>query len=419
MTDTHWGGILYSRNSTEFVAQFKNSLFAQLTLVDSGEALKTLQGVRDELLKEISAGRRISAEIENLIGKLPEIHFADELQSAKARFIQLTAELYTTRSSVSSTSSHAQSFYDTLFTAAFNHAAALLKNEGKDLAGLTYALLVSGELGRGESVLGERSRFFFIHQEVAASDQDTIHELAMRFMAVLSICFPDISRNLHNFSAYWFGSADQWRKTAADLIGTGETDNWNKTGGKNFTLFVETAADMRTVGGNADFGRGIREATRPLLADCLQSGAFWHLAKNTAAMPVALGVFGRFKTVRTGSNRGKINLQGMALDPLAAAARLLALACGSDETSFNRRIHAILAAGNMGVALADRLLIAYQDFMRERIRLELTGSNGAEELFFDPEELDNETKERFRTGLEDIITLQRLVHQQLVEVKPG
>jgi signal-transduction protein with cAMP-binding, CBS, and nucleotidyltransferase domain len=419
VTDNHWGGILHARNSVEIAAQFNNSLVARLTLIDSGEALKTLQGVRDELLKEISAGRRISAEIENLIGKLPKIHYADQLLSSMARFIQLAAELYTTRSSVSSTLSHAQSFYDSLVTAAFNHTATLLKKEGKDVTGLNYALLVSGELGRGESVLGWRSRFFFIHQEVATSDQKNIHELAMRFMAVLSICFPDISRNLHNSSTYWFGSAEQWRKTAADLIGTGKTDNWDETGGRNFTLFVETAADMRTVGGNADFGRGIREATRQLLADCLQSSAFWHLAKDTAAMPVALGVFRRFKTVRTGGNRGKINLQGMALDPLAAAARLLALACGSDETSLSKRIHAILAAGNMGVALADRLLIAYQDFMRERIRLELTGSKGTDELFADPEELGEETKERFRAGLEDIITLQRLVHQQLVEVKPS
>lgn len=387
--------------------------------VDSTEALNLLHGVREELLKEISAGRRIPEEIEKLIDKLPEIHFADELESAREKFLQLAAELYTTRSSVSSTFSHAQSFYDRLVTTAFNHAVTLLKNEGREIVGLTYALPVSGELGRAESVLGSRSRFFFIYRETGDIDDESINELAMRFMAVLSICFPEISRNLNNPSAYWFGSDTQWHKTAADLLQTGEPDNWGRTGGKSFTLFLETAADMRIIGGDPDFGRSIIEIGSKLLADCLHSDNFWHLAKDIATMPVAIGVFGRFKTVRTGSNRGKIDLKNMALDPLAAAAQILSLACGKAETTFGGRIKSILAAGNMGVALADRLLVAYQDFMRERIRLELNGSNGADGLFFDPEELDEEAKERFRAGLENITTLQRLVHQQLVEVKPG
>lgn len=420
MTDSHWGGILQTRNSKEIAEEFRKTLAAKMVEVDSTEALNLLYGVREELLKEISAGRRIPEEIEKLIDKLPGIHFADELQSSRERFLQLVAELYTTRSSVSSTFSHAHSFYDRLVTTAFNHAATLLKNEGREIAGLTYALLVSGELGRAESVLGSRSSFFFIYRETSEIYGEYINELAMRFMAILSICFPNISRNLNSTSsAYWFGSDTQWNKTTADLLQTGKPDSWGKTGGKSFTLFIETVADMRVVGGDSDFGRCIIETDRKLLADCLHSESFWHLAKDTASMPVAIGVFGRLKTVRTGKSRGKIDLKRMAIDPLAAAARILSLACGKDETTFSGRIKSILAAGNMGVALADRLLIAYQEFMRERIRLELTGSNGADGLFFDPEELDEEAKERFKAGLENISTLQRLVHQQLVEVEPG
>lgn len=419
MIDNHWGGILQTRNSKEIAEELRKSLTAKMAEVDSTEALNLLHGFREELLKEISLGRRIPEEIEKLIDKLPGIHFADELQNSRERFLQLAAELYTTRSSVSSTFSHAHSFYDRLVTTAFNHAATLLKNEGREIAGLTYALLVSGELGRAESVLGSRSSIFFIYREPGDIDHENINELAMRFMAALSICFPDISRNLNNPSAYWFGSDTQWNKTAAGLLQTGEPDSWSKTGGKSFTLFIETAADMRMVGGDSDFGRGIIETDRKLLADCLHCDNFWHLAKDTATMPVAIGVFGRFKTVRTGSNRGKIDLKKMAIDPLAAAARILSLACGREETTFSGRINSILATGNIGVALADRLLIAYQDFMRERIRLELADSIGADGLFFDPEELDEEAKERFRAGLENTTTLQRLVHQQLVEVKPG
>lgn len=421
MTDNHWGGILQGRNSKQVAEEFRKTLAAKMAGVESAAALNLLRGVREELLKEISAGRRIPEEVEALIEKLPTIHFADELQNSRDHFLQLAAELYRTRSSVSSTFSLAQSFYDSLITTAFNHAVTQLKNEGRgrNCSGLIYALLVSGELGRAESILGSRSSFFFIYQESADTDHEYINELAMRFMAVLSICLPDINRNLNSPSAYWFGSDGQWRKTAAGLLQSSEPDTLGKGGDNSFTLFIETVADMRMVCGDPDFGRGIIATGRKLLADCLKSDNFWHLAKDTATLPVALGVFGRFKTVRTGSNRGKIDLKKMAIDPLANAARILSLAGGKEETTFSGRIKSILAAGNLGVALADSLLIAYQDFMRERIRLELTGNKGAGGLFLDPEELDEVSKERFRTGLDDITTLQRLIHQQLVEVEPG
>ncbi|PKN16246.1 MAG: hypothetical protein CVU66_01635 [Deltaproteobacteria bacterium HGW-Deltaproteobacteria-23] len=419
MTDNHWGGILQGRNSKQVAEEFRKTLAAKMAGVESAEALNLLRRVREELLKEISAGRRIPEEVEALIENLPAIHFADELQSSRDHFLQLAAELYRTRSSVSSTFSLAQSFYDSLITTAFNHAVTQLRNEGRSSSGLIYALLVSGELGRGESILGSRSSFFFIYRETAEADHVYSKELAMRFMAVLSICLPDISRNLNSPSAYWFGSDTQWNKTTVDLLRADDSDNWDKAGGNSFTLFIETVADMRIVCGDPDFGRGIIATGRKLLADYLKSDNFWHLAKDTATMPVALGVFSRFKTVRSGSNRGKIDLKKMAIDPLANAARILSLADGKEETTFSGRIKSILAAGNLGVALADGLLIAYQDFMRERIRLELTANNGNDGLFFDPEELDEESKERFRAGLDDTTTLQRLIHQQLVEVESG
>lgn len=419
MTDNHWGGILESGNTRQIAADFQKKLAGQLARVDSADALQLLYGIRAELVNEISAGRRIPEEIEKLLAALATIRVADELQSARERFLQLAAELYRTRSSVSSTFSHGQSFYDRLITTAFDHAVEIQVNEFGNRANLPCAVLVSGELGRAESLTGSRSSFFLIYSAAAAADCDALHEYAMSFMAILSVCFPAISRNLHRPSGYWFGSDTQWRETVAQSLLDNGPDNRGKSGGGNFALFLATVADMRFVCGDGDFGKSIIATGRKLLADCQQTEQFWRLAKETATMPVALGVFGRFKTVRTGENKGKINLKEMAIDPLAAAVRLLAIASNSLDTTFTGRMKTILATGSLGVSLADRLLIAYQDFMRERIRLELAGSNGSEGLFFDPELLDEASRERLRNGLDDITTLQRLVHQQLVEVTPG
>jgi signal-transduction protein with cAMP-binding, CBS, and nucleotidyltransferase domain len=399
--------------------EFRRNLVARILREESSESLEILHGIKTELLKELSAGRRIPEEIGQLTARLPEVKIADELKISMERFLQLAAELYRTRSSVSSTFTLAQAFYDRLITTAFDHTLDILEKEGLKLSDLSWVILVSGEMGRGESILGSRSRFFFIYREPVEIPREDITELAMRFMAVLSLCFPFISRNLNNHSAFWFGPDTEWQRTAAGLHKTANADNWNRSGGKTFAQLLDIAADMRIVCGDHDFGLSIVESGRRLLADCMQSETFRHLAKDIATMPVAIGIFGRLKTVSTGKNRGKIDLKGMAIDPLAAAVRLLSLTGSRHETSFAGRVKSILAAGNMGVSLADRLLIAYQDFMRERIRLELIGPMGPEGLFLNPDDLDEESRERFKAGLEDITTLQRLVHQQLVEVEQG
>lgn len=419
MTKNRWGGILQSGSRKDLAEEFRKSLVTRISGEESAEALNILHEIRKELLKELSAGRRIPEEIEKLTGELSGIRIADDLKRSMERFLQLASELYSTRSSVSSTFTLAQSFYDRLITAAFNHAVTLLEEEGKNTSAVPFAVLVSGEMGRSESILGHRSRFFLIYRETTAVSPEHINELAMRFMAVLSVCFPSISRNLTGSSTFWYGSDSSWEKTAAELLKADGSDNWEETRGKSFSLILETAADMRIVCGDPDLAQSIIETGRKTVAACIQSEPFWHLAKDIASMPVAIGIFGRIKTVKSGKNRGKFDLKGMAIDPLAAAARLLSLPCKSGETSFTGRIRSTLESGNIGVSLADRLLIAYQDFMRERIRLELAGANESDGLFLDPDELDEKSRERFKTGMEDTTTLQRLVHQQLVEVELG
>ena len=418
MTDSRLGGALHPQNTKGFVEEFRKSLADKMARVETAEALMLLNGVREELLKEISTGKCISAEIEKLIGKLAAIHVAGELKEARKSFLKLVAELYNMRSSVDSTFSLAKSFYNRLIAAAFNHALTLLKAEGRGTAPLTFALLVSGELGRGESILGSSSRFFFIYQEPDEADQDFINELATNFMVLLSLCFPDVSRNLNNPATYWFGSDAEWAKTAAELLAVDESDNRGKTKGKSLAPFMETVADMRVVCGDPDFSKSIMTRCRKLLADYMQKKHSRHFARDTAIMPVPIGVFGRFKTIRTGKNRGKIDLKEMAIKPLTAAVRILSLVCGNYETAFPDRIKSIVDSGNMETALANRLLNAFQDFMRERIRLELTDGSGVDGFFFNPEDLNEEARERLRSGFDSVITLQKLVQQHLAEVNP-
>ncbi|NVO00857.1 MAG: hypothetical protein HXX17_16190 [Geobacteraceae bacterium] len=418
MINNRWGGILQSRDTSGLSAELRKSLINRLSCEDSAGALKLLYGIRETLQSEIFTGRRIPEEIQKLIEALPNITFADDLKSSLDRFLGLAAELYTVHSSVSSTFSLAQSFYDTLVEVAFYHCFALLESEGRVDPCLRFSVLVSGELGRIESVNGSRSSFFLIYRDGKNADSDYVNEFAMRFMAVLRGCFPGLSRNFSSTAFFWFGSNTQWLEFTEKTLLADATES-SDSDGSRFSTLIEILADMRIVCGDPVFGQELVDYGRKMLGSILDGGMFWPLAKEISSMPVALGIFGRIKTVRSGKNRGKVDLKGMAIDPLAAAARVLSLSSKTEETSFTGRINVILAAGNVGVALADRLLIAYQEFMRERIKLELFGAKGEEGLFFNPEELDEESHDRFKNGLDDITTLQRLVHQHLVEVEQG
>jgi hypothetical protein len=54
--------------------------------------------------------------------------------------------------------------------------------------------------------------------------------------------------------------------------------------------------------------------------------------------------------------------------------------------------------------------------MRQLVRIEINAGSSQASIFLNPDDLDEVTRERLRSGLEDISMLQRLVYQQLVEV---
>lgn len=410
-------GTLQPKNSIGLVEQLRTSLVERMSAEDSASAVSLLHDIREELAGEIAAGRRIPEAIEKLTDELSGVDTELGFKNSTGNFLKLVTELYGSRSSVNSTFYLAQKFYDRLVTEILGHVVHILRMEGLESPWMEFALLVSGELGRGESVLWSRSGFFLIYRDTGRNDPEYIEKLANKFKAVLAVCFPVLGENLSAPGFFWYGSDAKLRKTTEELLDSYGTESSDKITKMQFSRLIENTADMRFVSGDSDFGNSVIESGKRLLLNRMGNEIFWHLAKDIAAMPVALGIFGRLRTVREGENQGKIDLNGMAIDPLAAAVRILSLHCGRIETSFAERLKSILEAGRIGVALTDRLSAAYQDFMRERIRLEFGGAGDDAGLFLDPERLDDESKERFRSGLDDVTTLQRLVHQYLVEVE--
>jgi CBS domain-containing protein len=412
--------IMTAKGAKALAEDFQKSVASRMSGAGTAETLDLLHTLREELQREMTAGDSASEEIGKLIGNMESIRFADEFRGYSERFKQLLAEQFEVRSSVNRIHELSCAFHEKLVSSALTHAAALLDQEGRVPPDTPWALFVSGELGRREVVLGERSSFFFVFQDCGPEGRSYYDDLALRFMAVLSVRFPSINRSMFKGdNLFWSGSGSEWEAFVAAPF-KGATAGSSVSGGESDELLqsrmFETAADLRVISGDPELSAALLAYTGKLLAEEVSSERFWHRAKTIAEMPLALGIFGRFKKVRTGAHKGEISLKELAIDPLVASSRVLAIDSGITETSTVERIKKVLATGNLGVALADRLLVAYQDFMRQLVRIEINAGSSSDSIFLNPDDLDEVTRERIRAGLEDISMLQRLVYQQLVEV---
>jgi CBS domain-containing protein len=413
--------IMPSKGTKALIEEFQKRLVSRMSGEGAAaETIDLLYSLRGELQREMTACKGPAGEIGKLIAGLGSIGFADELRSYSERFEQLLAEQFACRSSVREIHELSCSYHEQLASTALTHAMHLLQQEGRTPPDIPSALLVSGELGRREAVLGERSSFFFVFQDCGPAERGYFDELALRFMAVLSVRFPAINRSMfRGGNLFWSGPRAEWEEHVSAPLKGG--DAAGRVSGESdellFSRMFETVADLRFLRGDPVFSEGLLERSRKLLADEISGERFWHLAKSIAVMPLALSIFGRLKTERSGRHKGAFSLKSLAIDPLVAASRILAVAAGEAGTSTVERLKAVLAAGNLGVALADRLLVAYQDFLQQLIRLELEAGSDSGGLYLNPDVLDEASRERLRGGLEDISTLQRFVYQQLVEVE--
>lgn len=398
-----------ARSSGVFMDAFWKSLSGRMAVMEGEECLQLLQQVRGELVAEEAVDAAIFAEIETLLAMLPGARFSDEIKEISGRIVSLVAKHFKARSSVSAVHYYSTACREKLLGTGLTLAAELLKLEGVTAPTDCHALLACGDLGRSETRMRSAGPLLLITADSFSGGEENIHLLALKLEAILIECRLPFAAETNN-NRFWHGSVARWLKGVESGF-AGENEGRKSS----FAQTFEMVADSRCLcGDDALAGLALARAGS-LLQDKLQSEDFRRYAKSVANMPVALGMFGRFRTVRTGKHRGEFSLEDLAIAPLIAAVRILAVHQGITVTATAARIRSLLEAGILSVNLAERLLTVFQDFIRYQLELEIS-SNGNGKLFCNPEALHDEVRDRFKDGLEDIGTLQRLVYQQIVEV---
>jgi len=416
--------IMTSRAARKLLEEMQRRLALRMSDMESRDYLALLHRVRDELLREESVDTGISAEIEALRARLGDARLVDDLVPLCSQLSELAVRHFQARSSVSMLQEFTCSFLETLLCTVAKLAEEQLRLEGYGRREKSWSLFASDCLGRQEATQGCSNAILLIHDEHSLEGNGYFRLMASRLMAILNECSMPMQRGLQrNGNIFWSGSLDEWR----DLLGgslnrrqpardQANTQAYNAGQEEIYARTLEIMADLRPICGDNDLALQTLELTWGILDKELQGENFRQFARRTATMPVALGIFGRFRTARTGKHRGEFSLEELALMPLIASVRAMAIASGIRETATTARIKALMVAGSIGVTLADRLLLGLYDFIRHQIEMDMNRQVNGDEHFFNPDQLTDDAKDRFKAGLEDLTTLQRLLYQQIVEV---
>lgn len=391
--------------------------------MDSSEHLLLLHKFHEELRKEENIDLWIADEAAAIRTRISAVRFVDELKPLCANLQELAIRHFEARSSVSTLHELSTGFFEAILAASLSLATELLKLEELYPADHASTMLVSGAVGRRETTQRGHNTIILVYENGAVANRTYFHQLAVRIMAILNECgIPAIPGLQVKSNCLWCGTMEEW----LELLDQSATfrqqqdeesrhSTWKELSSEDsFPLIMETVADLRPLSGNSTLASKVIESGRKFLASKVSEKPFRSLARNISTLPVGLGIFGRLRTVKTGKHRGEFSLEEMATRPLVACIRLLAVKHKLNETSTVERIKALLAAGELGVTQADRLLIAFHNFTRCKLELEMDGET-AEEYFFKPGNLKEDARESLKSGLEDLTTLQRLVYQQIVE----
>jgi len=410
LTSNSVNEVFSAKSSREVMDAFWKSLGDRMAVMGGEQGLLLLQQVKAELVAEEGVDAAMCAEMTELLDKLSAARFGDEIRTISARLVALVAEHFRLRSSVSAVHEFSTACREQLLATALSLAVDILKLEGLSAPAARYALLSFGNLGRRELRMNGSGSLMLVYEDGPDGREEYFQRVALRLEAILIDCSLSAAAKSNGLGRLWNGPVSRWLTEVESGV-----DGGGEIGISRFGQTFEMVADSRCLSGDESLASLAIDKANALLHDRLNSDNFRHYAKRVANMTVALGLFGRFRTARTGKHRGEFSLEDLAISPLVAAVRILAVYEGIAATATTARIWALLNSGGLSVTLADRLLTAFQNFTRHQIELEIV-ADGNGKRFFNPEDFGDEVKERLKEGLEDVGTLQRLVYQQIVEV---
>jgi CBS domain-containing protein len=415
---TKGNDILQWGASADLVATLERMLARKWEQSPSGEAQSFLEKFIGALRDELGYEAQLSSELAALSGGIETAGTPGETLPLQARYLEVAAAHFSRRRSVLALCEVCNQLHDrTLVQATFFARERMLQlGQGSAPA---YALLVSGDRGRGEQTLRSKNRYFLLHEEEGPR--------FLLFKRQVAAALQEIGL-ADDEQALWHGTLKEWRAFLGGSFAQDETGAPGnilaplppfaappKQGARELPGWgwrLQALADLCFVQGKEPLAAQALDAAAQTMQGERSRDPFLQLARRVIGLPLALGRFGGLRLQRTGEHRGELNLDELALGPLVMTLRVLALHFGIMASGSVDRIRRLLEKGALDVELAGRLLKAYQCLMQLKILSEIRNEESV--AFCSPEEFDEEEDARFRSSLEAVLSLQKIAYQRLV-----
>lgn len=260
--------------------------------------------------------------------------------------------------------------------------------------GLSFAVMVLGSGGRGESLLALDQDNAIIYEGEPGTWLQTF---ATRMNAILDeVGVPFCKGGVMAKNEAWRKSSDEWRK---------HVSGWLSRSDPADILNADIFFDALPVYGDPHLAGALR---RDSFAAAGQSALFLKLMTlNAAAVAPPLGWFGRFKT----EEDGRMDLKRGGIMPVFSAARVLALRHGILERSSAARLEAMRGREGVPQRQIEQVLEAHKIMLGTILNQQLVDIEKGKppSSRVDPKMLSGGDKERLAWALEHVSAVKDLL----------
>jgi CBS domain-containing protein len=286
---------------------------------------------------------------------------------------------------------------DDIAAAVLRQALAGMAEAGWGGPPVSFAALVMGSAGRGESLLHPDQDNGFILADHADAEHESIDrffiELAQRFTRGLELAgFPLCEGNVMATNPLWRKALAQWQA---------QVNAWVHARGNQEIMFTDIFFDFRAIAGPPELAAALRRHVTMAARDNLPFLAqiSW-LQKNHAS---SVDLFGQL-IARDGAEKDAIDLKLRGTKPLVEIVRLLALKNGVEATGTPARLAALAEAGVLADEDAGKLRedVAFLLELLLRHQIELISARSVPDNCVRRESLGRPERERLVQVFRDI-----------------
>ena len=391
----HVGVITVRHSAYVFEAIFKmarNNLH-RLAVVDEHQDLIGIINATDLLIQQTRSPLYLSQEIQTAES------FAD-LQRISGSILEMVRSAMDagadTRSLV-----HLIAHFNDGFT---ERIIALMESTEGIILPAKAAYLALGSEGRGEQTLRTDQDSAMVYaNDITASEIADCARFADRLVEILEfVGIPRCPGNTMASNPQWRHSLGEWQERLEKWITVPDGENM-----VNFGMFQ----DFRTIHGDRSLEKDLHAfihatAQRHMLF-------FPHVAKNIVRFPAPLGMFGRIKVERTGSNRGKVELKKAGIFAITEGASLLALENNVDGGTTWDKLEKLGQLSVLSKKDSETISDAFSALVNFRLQRQLRdlAAGNKPSNAIDPQRLPEKARNQLREALRGVNLLLRIIRE--------